>query len=72
MCVFNFLDQTYHDSSYADAHIPNDVEFAVEEVLNACFTVLQTKYMRSHVSSRKHDGWYGTIINSLHKKRGRT
>lgn len=40
MCVFNFLDQTYHDCSYADAHIPNDVEFAVEEVLNACFTVL--------------------------------
>lgn len=42
---------THHDSSDADAHIPNDVEFAVEEVLDACFTVLQTTYMRSHVLS---------------------
>lgn len=33
---------THHDSSDADAHIPNDVEFVVEEFLDARFAVLQT------------------------------
>lgn len=34
---------THHDSSDADAHVPDDVEFAVEEVLDACLTVLRDK-----------------------------
>lgn len=29
-----------HDSSDADAHVPNDEELAVEELLDACLTVL--------------------------------
>ncbi|KAF3860503.1 hypothetical protein F7725_000758 [Dissostichus mawsoni] len=37
------LIMTHHDSSDADAHISNDVEFSVEKLLNACLTVLHTE-----------------------------
>lgn len=33
--------QTHHDSGNADAHVANDVEFVVEEILDATFTILQ-------------------------------
>lgn len=36
---------THHDACDADAHIPDDVEFVVKEVLDARFTVLQSKSM---------------------------
>lgn len=37
---------TYHDSSDANAHIPDDVQFTVEEVFNARLTVLHFKDIR--------------------------
>lgn len=40
-----------HDSSNADADIPNDVEFIVEEILDACLTILGTWFrIRTGVS----------------------
>lgn len=42
---------THHYSSDADAHVPNDVEFTVEELLDACLTVLHTKDKRSQAVS---------------------
>lgn len=37
----NFL--IHHDSGDANAHVANDVEFVVEEILDAAFTVLWSK-----------------------------
>lgn len=36
---------THHDASDADAHVPDDVEFMIKEVLDPQFTVLQSKSM---------------------------
>lgn len=53
LCAFSTPILTHHDSGNADAHVPNDVEFTVEEVLDACLTVLHTRDKRSEaVSSR--------------------
>lgn len=57
-CVFHSSLQTHHDSSNADAHIPNDVELTVEEVLDACLTVLQTKNKRSQAASNCSEPWW--------------
>lgn len=51
MCVTEVFNSpkvlTHHDSSDPDAHVPYDVEFTVEEVLDAHLTVLQTKDKRT-------------------------
>lgn len=36
------LFPNHHDSGDANAHVANDVEFAVEEILDAAFTILQS------------------------------
>lgn len=44
MCIFfiiRFL--IHHDSGDANAHVADDVEFVVEEILDAAFTILQIK-----------------------------
>lgn len=46
---------THHDSSDADAHVSNDVEFAVEELFDACLTVLQTQDKRNQAASSFRD-----------------
>lgn len=48
LCVFIPSQiPTHHDSSNANAHITDDVEFTVEEIFDACITVLQSKDKRS-------------------------
>lgn len=45
----SFQHLTHHDTSDADAHIPNDVKFVIKEVLDLRFTVLQSKLMSHEV-----------------------
>lgn len=51
---------THHDACDADAHIADDVEFVVKEVLDARLTVLQSKSMSHAV----RDGWMNISINN--------
>lgn len=52
MCLFfkSARVLTHHDSSNADANVPNDVEFIVEEILDAGLTILQNGEEMSGVS----------------------
>lgn len=43
---------THHDACDADAHVPNDVEFVIKEVLDAWFTVLQSMQVNESCSQR--------------------
>lgn len=45
----SFQHLTHHDTSDANAHIPNDVKFVIKEVLDLRFTVLQSKVMSHEV-----------------------
>ena len=64
MCASSQI-MTHHDSSDADAHISNDVEFSVEELLNACLTVLHTE---DRVKLLNQIDYCGTVSHSLDNK----
>lgn len=74
VCVFVCVSSqilTHHDSSNANAHVSNDVEFTVEELLDACLTVLQTKDKMSQAGSSEA-GWFVCHHDSLiRQQRGR-